>query len=485
MPKTIKYIGTQQRWPELAITGRQSVWNPGQQEERTDAEAFALLGTGRFIGVPVASSFDPAASRIASASGDLSFGRADGMPLRLITDTAQVTIAPTGGTVTSSIDASSPYGGPALRLEIGAGVTQVDITIAGMRLPLFRTAPGRLSWDWWMTDSRHISQATAFYGTDSLALLTQAVYNVANSGIHIANGQHISTVYPEIASTDTVTNSDTVTTTRLRLTRSASASSGLNIIGSGDAPSTVPTTVWIRGVFLPPARRKPFVILTADDADVRLFTRWRPLLLARGLRCTFGMNSGASDGLGAGAPFLTRSQADAIYADGHDIGSHAISNTAFTVAGFNQYVADVLTTRDLWARYGWTRRLDYHPLVQGAGNGALIDRLRAEGIRYIRSVNDRSHPEEYLGGGQLAMLPSFTWGSGKTLADATTRLDQAISRQLDMVNMIHAIDNTSADTITWSQANAEGYLDYALGRLAAGQIGGIGSLSDYLAYIGA
>ena len=28
MPKTIKYIGTQQRWPELAITGKQSLWQP-------------------------------------------------------------------------------------------------------------------------------------------------------------------------------------------------------------------------------------------------------------------------------------------------------------------------------------------------------------------------------------------------------------------------------------------------------------------------
>ena len=48
MPKTIKYTGTQIRWPELAVTGKQSVWNPGQQEERADAEAALLLATRKF-----------------------------------------------------------------------------------------------------------------------------------------------------------------------------------------------------------------------------------------------------------------------------------------------------------------------------------------------------------------------------------------------------------------------------------------------------
>lgn len=48
MPIEIKYTGTQQRWPELATTGKQSVWMPGQIEERDDVEAGKLLATGLF-----------------------------------------------------------------------------------------------------------------------------------------------------------------------------------------------------------------------------------------------------------------------------------------------------------------------------------------------------------------------------------------------------------------------------------------------------
>ncbi len=52
MPTTIKYIGTQDRWPELAVTGKQSMWRPGQQEERSDLELSLLLATGLFNTVP-------------------------------------------------------------------------------------------------------------------------------------------------------------------------------------------------------------------------------------------------------------------------------------------------------------------------------------------------------------------------------------------------------------------------------------------------
>jgi hypothetical protein len=51
MSKTIKYTGTQVRWPELAYTGKQSVWQPGEQDERSDAEAALLLATGLFTQV--------------------------------------------------------------------------------------------------------------------------------------------------------------------------------------------------------------------------------------------------------------------------------------------------------------------------------------------------------------------------------------------------------------------------------------------------
>jgi hypothetical protein len=48
MARTIKYTGSQDRWSELAVTGKQSTWSKGQTESREDAEAGTLLATGLF-----------------------------------------------------------------------------------------------------------------------------------------------------------------------------------------------------------------------------------------------------------------------------------------------------------------------------------------------------------------------------------------------------------------------------------------------------
>lgn len=49
MTITVKYVGNVERWPELDATGNQSVWFPGQIEERSDAEAALLIAAGDFV----------------------------------------------------------------------------------------------------------------------------------------------------------------------------------------------------------------------------------------------------------------------------------------------------------------------------------------------------------------------------------------------------------------------------------------------------
>lgn len=69
MSKTIKYIGTQKRWPELAATGKQAFWMPGRQDERSDVEALQLLGTGLFEEVGAAPVAMPMIGAVADATG--------------------------------------------------------------------------------------------------------------------------------------------------------------------------------------------------------------------------------------------------------------------------------------------------------------------------------------------------------------------------------------------------------------------------------
>jgi len=69
---TIKYNGLSSKYSELAITGKQSVWTPGQQEYRSSNESEQLLATGLFSFVatsPVIPSVDSATGRVDYSSG--------------------------------------------------------------------------------------------------------------------------------------------------------------------------------------------------------------------------------------------------------------------------------------------------------------------------------------------------------------------------------------------------------------------------------
>nr|WP_297526958.1 glycoside hydrolase family 16 protein [uncultured Roseateles sp.] len=96
MSKTIKYTGTQDPWPELAVTGKQSSWRRGQQEERPDDEAALLLATGLFDGVPIAVRQNSATGALQNSQGQLVV-------------TAPITI--TGALVVGATLTASPAGG--------------------------------------------------------------------------------------------------------------------------------------------------------------------------------------------------------------------------------------------------------------------------------------------------------------------------------------------------------------------------------------
>lgn len=107
MSKTIKYIGTQDRWPELAITGKQSNWRPGQQEERSDSEAALLLGTGLFSGVLIGVRQDTADGSLKNVNGDPIAGGGGASAFSALTDKSTADIPSTNAPTAAALAAKA------------------------------------------------------------------------------------------------------------------------------------------------------------------------------------------------------------------------------------------------------------------------------------------------------------------------------------------------------------------------------------------
>lgn len=137
MSQTIKYIGTQDNWFEVAVTGKQSCWKIGQQEERSDSEAQALLVTGLFsaLAVPVMASVNLTGGNTIPAldamTGTVAASRSlikedSGQTLICTSASAIVLTIPNDATVEwSGLNAVAAYqgGAGAVSFAAGSGVT--------------------------------------------------------------------------------------------------------------------------------------------------------------------------------------------------------------------------------------------------------------------------------------------------------------------------------------------------------------------------
>ncbi len=122
--------------------------------------------------------------------------------------------------------------------------------------------------------------------------------------------------------------------------------------------------------------------------------------------------------------------------------------------------------------------------MQGAYNPEVSAALRSEGVRFARGVNDRNFERPLWDYGDHMQMPSRTLGSGTSLAVAQGWITEAETRQQDVVVMGHVFAATALDSVTWAIGDMRTFLDFCIAEKAAGRIGGIGSLTEYLQYIG-
>lgn len=354
-----------------------TIWEGGQASVSLDlrAAAYTVSAVRGSLFYDLSSDATPSFATRADLA-DLRLGGAGGRGqnrvLKRMLDVIGVTSVNSGTAATITIDATSPFGRPAYKIAMPAGNTYNEVQLAGLNLAKF---DGHVIWRVWVEDYTAVQQIQAFAGMSGYTRFWQTTHNINNSNTNRFTGEHAVVVGPLAAGvTNTfVAGIDTFADTKLRIFPG----------GSG-------ANVWVDAVVVPAVGR-PTHCLTHDDCSVTWMTQVLPVLAAAGLQGTFGINTG--DIGGSASLYLSSAQVAQIAAAGHQISPHNVTNTAFNdgTGGTQtaaQYTADFVTaSAALSAIVGAPMDSTYHPWVQGRCTGALMDTMRAAGMRVARGTD--------------------------------------------------------------------------------------------------
>lgn len=380
-------------------------------------------------------------------------------PIRMANDLAGWTLSNSGTAATATLDTASPFGVPCIRLDLPNGNSYAQLTASGLKIPGFSGSAGRVVWVLYIEDATIISQVNSIIGDAGFAQSNNLGTTVASSDRNNYNGVHVI----EHASSALAYG---ITDLRIRPF-------------GGSVPAGKVGRVWVLGAFAPEPK-KPFVSITFDDADVSMYTKVALELNRRGWRGTFGINKIQVD---AGAQFVTTANLHEMYAAGHDLSSHNIDNFALgTNQTLEQYLADYDACAAWMRSNGWTRGLVYHPWVQGKHSPNGVQAMYERGVIVTRSATARRNVSQIAWNfnGPI-VVPEQVLDNSNTLAAVKTMIDNAITYGQDVCIEGHVIA-AAPGVITWAEADWIALLDYLQEKQFAGQLGGVGSITEHLAH---
>ena len=357
-----------------------------------------------------------------------------------------------GASGSMAMDLNSPLGGPALKVTVPNNTGNVDLIASGLGIPNFTASAGKVVMHLYISDELGIKQWRPYVGPSGLGRNMDRTYNLSNNNLFRVNGHHIVDIHPDNATANTLLTTDELDTVRIRV--------------SGQPAGGV---FWVGGIYIPEPSAESWVVVTFDDADLSMYNRLFPIMRSRNLKFTLGINwddVGTNDNL-----YLTTAQLDEMYAYGADVASHNRANTAYPATNpptAQPSDSDRLTyctayrycRQQLIAR-GYTRAMGYHPFVQGAHDGALVDAMRAHGMRLARGANNDLNVEPFRLDLQ-GIVSQRSLGNSRSLSTAQGWLTQARARSQDVVLMGHVLADTAANSVTWAQADFETLIDTAL-----------------------
>lgn len=371
--------------------------------------------------------------------------------VKRMTDTTRVVTASSGTAPTFSIDTASPFGRSAFKVATAVGTTFAEVGYNDLNIPNFN---GHVAYRIWVEDYTKINDIKLYVGNSGYALNSLLIEPIITSDGQLFNGERVLYVGgSRINSGGTfVFGGTTLANTKIRITPNAA------------------TNVWIDAIEIP-ERTSPVVCLTFDDGYRSWLTYLKPLLDRYNMKATFNVNTstvGTNDAL-----YPTSGDIVRLANEGHQITCHNVSNLKYIATPYTgdqtltQYMTDYTTARKILEGYGLSATgFGYHSYVQGGFDQALIDAMRAEGVRSARIA---SLPKNMMYGSGLGndvmALRTYEMGTNYAVSTVIAGLDTLNTYGGAAVVMGH--DTVSNSTTPTGVQVTVADLESVLARIAA------------------
>lgn len=381
--------------------------------------------------------------------------------IQRFSDLMNVTVATSNATVVSTIDPSSPWGVPALKLVITFSTTagRVEVSPPALNIPSWN---GHIGYSVWVDDPTKVGQFGVFTGNTGYALYQQANHIMMTGG-DLIGGPRVMIGGP-IRKNNVTDGGFVFGTTSLQATK-------LRIAASTTLSGT--TTVWVKDCFIPQPMR-PIIAFTFDDGFDNWATKILPILNTNSVKATFSINTAQLDiGLG-----ITSANVALLAASGNQVACHNVNNyklqtlygtgngeqngtgTAVDAVG---YITEYYTARAVLENLGIDKQnFCFHPWVQGGMDNAGVVAMDAAGVDIARTTSPyESQMYGFPLGNNALAIRAVNLDNSRTLAQAKAMIDDAVNYGGLTVFMGHNVNDSTADSVTWITSDLAALVAYA------------------------
>jgi peptidoglycan/xylan/chitin deacetylase (PgdA/CDA1 family) len=189
-----------------------------------------------------------------------------------------------------------------------------------------------------------------------------------------------------------------------------------------------------------------FVSLTFDDGYYSAYTKGIPILDAAGIKSTFYVITSLVGDTVDG--YVTQSQLQALYKNGHEIGNHTRTHPPLSTISSTQLTSETSGAQQDLHGWGYNPTTFAYPYDDygGTSTSAVVDAVKASGVRGARDSDYGGYNNSTTFPLLLDSMPSEYDLGTDNVTTITGWIQQAVANKMWVIILWHRVDETDPNT---------------------------------------